>query len=155
MTRFFLMVRKIVEKCGDNLTRLCIVVPGPPSEVVLLNIELRSFRVEWPLSSLPQDNGGAKIEEVRITLVVVQDHHFISKFYIVSVETEHSILQGLSDTDTYQIKMEFANRIGKCVIKVVNCDVPKLSVDRVQDDMNSFTFCQAMLYTLYLPPCSI
>ena len=93
---------------------ISLTVPGQPSEVVVLDVGSSLLRVEWPSLSLPWDDGGAQLQRVRITALVVQGGRLIPTVNkTVDVEDGFTILQGLEDTTSYQIRVEFANRIGK------------------------------------------
>jgi len=89
--------------------------------VVLLDIGPRSLHVEWPSSALPQDNGGAKLQHVRISALLVQDSRLILTVYsIASADDGHIILTGLRKNASYRIRVEFANRIGTiCYILIL------------------------------------
>jgi len=74
-----------------------------------------SVRVEWPASSFPEDDGGAPLEQVRITALRVEGGLLVPEVNkTVDLDEGFAILVGLRDTTSYKIRVEFANRRGEC-----------------------------------------
>ncbi len=82
--------------------------------MIVLDVGPTSLRVEWPFSSLPQDDGGATIVGIRITALRVHAGELIPEVSETpNLEDGFVILEGLTDSSSYKIMMEFANSIGK------------------------------------------
>jgi len=87
-------------------------VPGTPSGFSILDIGPNSARVEWTSSSLPADNGGARVHTVRLTYKEVNEEVWSSAVVEEDVAQMYAVVTGLTPQRTYQIRMQARNSIG-------------------------------------------
>ena len=91
-------------------------VPGAPVEVVILDVGSESVRVEWS-DSLPMDNGGAPIRNIRLSYKEVSAEEWTDEALEVDAGDMFTIISGLRDRRTYHIRMEIGNIIGSYTVQ--------------------------------------
>ena len=79
--------------------------------MVILDVGSESVRVEWS-DSLPMDNGGVPIRNVRLSYKEVTAEEWTDEVLEVDAGDMFTVVSGLRDQQTYHIRMEVGNIIG-------------------------------------------
>ena len=82
-------------------------VPGPPSDISFTDMGPTSVKLGWSF----EDDGGADINGIRVTLMTFADENLVNDYDVESGQRS-TVLPGLMDSQMYRLRLQLRNRIG-------------------------------------------